>query len=284
MNFQKRVVGALLAACVLTAAPSFAADSTTVMTYNIRYLNTTDGEDVWENRQDAVIETLRGADLVGLQEVVLAQLQAVQKATPEWTWYGVGRDDGKEGGEMAPIGFRSDRFKSIDQGTLWLSDRPEVAGSIGWDAALPRTLTWVLLESTVDASRLLVLNTHFDHRGEAARQNAGKLLAQRVDTMAKEVPVIAMGDFNAGPESIPITNATAGLQVPLQDSREITTEPPRGPVGTWNGFKAINPKTRIDHILVSKGVRVLSHEVLDPKTAAGRFASDHCPVVVSVQY
>ncbi len=256
---------------------------TTVMTYNIRYLNNSDGDDVWANRQLAVIETIRGAEIVGLQEVVLDQFEAIQSATPEMTWYGIGRDDGKEKGEFAPIGFRHERFTSLDQGTWWLSETPDVVGSMGWDAALPRTVTWVLLRSKSDDSQLLVLNTHFDHRGEDARQNSGKLIARRVDAMAKDVPVIVMGDFNAKPDSPAIENVKSGT-LALSDSRQMSQTPPSGPEGTWNGFKKIDVGTRIDHLFVSDRVKVLAHEVLDPKTAAGRFASDHLPVRVTISW
>jgi endonuclease/exonuclease/phosphatase family metal-dependent hydrolase len=40
----------------------------------------------------------------------------------------------------------------------------------------------------------------------------------------------------------------------------------------------IEPEHVIDHIFVHGGLDVLAAEVLDPKTEAGRFASDHLPV------
>jgi endonuclease/exonuclease/phosphatase family metal-dependent hydrolase len=257
-----------------------ANDPIRVMTYNIRYLNESDGQDVWSNRSESVIQTIRTADIVGLQEVVLAQFQAIQAGTPQMEWYGVGRDDGKEGGEMAPLGFSKERFSRVQYGTFWLSDSPETVGKPGWDAALPRTVTWMLLESKADSKQFFVFNTHFDHRGSTAREESGKLLASRVDAVAGDLPCIVMGDFNAGPDSIPMLNVMAGRIVPLHDCRKTSSEPPKGPTGTWNGFKEIDLATRIDHILSNDRVQVLTYEVLDPKTKTGRFASDHLPVVV----
>ena len=284
-NFRPFVLLCLISVFVFGCGFFASAESlTNVMTYNIRYLNDRDGEDVWANRHDVVIETIASADVVGLQEVVLDQLQAVEAGTPGWTWYGVGRDDGKVKGEFAPIGFRNARFKAIDQGTLWLSETPEVPGSRGWDAALPRTLTWVLLQAKSDQKRLLVINTHFDHRGEVAREQAGKLIAERVDSMAAQTPVIVMGDFNALPESKPLVAALSGSTVALDDSRVTSVTTAKGPAGTWNGFKEIDQSRRIDHVLVSDRVAVASYEVLDPKTASGRFASDHLPILVKITF
>jgi len=34
----------------------------------------------------------------------------------------------------------------LRDGTFWLSETPEKVGSKGWDAALPRIMTWVKLK------------------------------------------------------------------------------------------------------------------------------------------
>ncbi len=52
------------------------------MTYNIRYANPGDGEEVWANRAETVAKTIQQADIIGLQEVLLKQLQELQKNAP----------------------------------------------------------------------------------------------------------------------------------------------------------------------------------------------------------
>lgn len=47
---------------------------------------------------------------------------------------GVGRNDGKEAGEYSPIFFDRERFEVANWTTIWLSDTPNVPGSVGWDA------------------------------------------------------------------------------------------------------------------------------------------------------
>src|SRR5690606_10363923 len=148
----------------------------------------------------------------------------------EWSWEGVARDDGKNKGEFTPIGFRTDRFKKLEGGTFWLSDQPETVGSQGWDAALPRIATWVLLEETESGKKLLVLNTHFDHRGAQARERSGALIAQRIDAMAEGVPAIVIGDLNAKPDSKPLTALASGERFPLRDARDASQQPPQGPL------------------------------------------------------
>ena len=259
-----------------------ADESFTAMTYNVRYLNTHDRQDLWSMRRSKVIETIASADVAGLQEVTVQQLHDIQEGTPEWTWYGVGRDDGKEGGEFAPIGYRHDRFEAMDHGTLWLSDTPTVVGSKGWDAALPRTMTWMVLRRKLDRAEFLIINSHFDHRGQNAREQSGRLVAAEVDQRATELPVIVMGDFNAMPDSAPLKALQSGEKVTLLDARDAVDGKPTGPTGTWNGFKAIQPDRRIDHVLVNDRVAVQEYRTLDPRTEAGRYASDHLPIAIRV--
>jgi endonuclease/exonuclease/phosphatase family metal-dependent hydrolase len=279
----------LMSAASISAEPT-SAQPVSIMTYNIRYLNTRDGDDVWDRRKTTVFETLATTDIVGLQEVVLKQLDEIKAATPDWTWYGVGRDDGKSAGEFAPIGYRTDRFELVDAGTQWLSPTPDRPGSKGWDAALPRTFTWVLLNDKVKKKECLVINTHFDHVGKKAREESGRLIASFVDEYATskgasgELPVIVTGDFNALPESAPTIAVQSGSTLKLTDSRGLSQSAPAGPVGTWNGFQAIDATRRIDFVFVSRSVQVLTHETLNPRTSTDRFASDHLPVRVEMNY
>lgn len=54
---------------------------------------------------------------------------------PEYSFIGVGRDDGKEQGEYSAIFYKRELFDVLDSGTFWLSPTPEKP-SLGWDARL----------------------------------------------------------------------------------------------------------------------------------------------------
>lgn len=252
----------------------------TVMTYNIRYLNDRDGEDVWSHRREAVSQTIRLVEIVGLQEVVAEQLDQIREDTPEFDWYGVGRDDGRRAGEACPIGWRRERFDADERGTFWLSPTPDQVGSLGWDAALPRIASWVRLRDRQSGLQLLAVNTHFDHRGAEAREQSARLIREWVTKHQADTPVVVTGDLNATLNSPPLrqllSNAPDGTR--LLNARDVCSVPDPGPNSTWNGFREIQPGRRIDFVIVSEGLKVSSVETLNPKTAAGRFASDHLPV------
>ncbi|QDV41635.1 Endonuclease/Exonuclease/phosphatase family protein [Stieleria neptunia] len=252
-------------------------DSLKVATYNIRYANPNDGKDVWPHRQEFVIEYCKHNDIIGLQEVTEPQFAQLRAGLSDFGSYGVGRDDGKSGGEHAPIFYRKDKFEILDKGTFWLSESPETVGVKGWDAALPRTCTWIHFRDRRNGAELYVANTHFDHRGAKARAESGKLLAERLGKLPQDLPIILMGDFNTLIDSEPYN----AIVTSLTDARKASKSKPTGPTSTWNGFSKIAPDRIIDHVFV-RSVDVLRVAVDDPKTDRGRFASDHLPVQVVV--
>ncbi|MBX3422373.1 MAG: endonuclease/exonuclease/phosphatase family protein [Pirellulaceae bacterium] len=264
-----------------------------VMTYNIRYQNRSDGEDIWENRSDIVIETIGKSDVVGLQEVLAGQFDQIQQQLPGWQWYGVGRDDGLRAGEMAAVGWNTKKLIALEQGTFWLSDSPYRVGKAAWDAALPRVASWVRLTSRRKSAQgepttVLVVNAHFDHRGVQARKQSAALLRKWISQNRGPSSAILIGDLNATVGSPPLDELLLAEAAPfpvLVDAKAHTANPATGPNSTWNGFKQIADGQRIDHILYQgEGIRVVNYTTLDPRTPAGRFASDHLPVLAEIEY
>jgi endonuclease/exonuclease/phosphatase family metal-dependent hydrolase len=262
-----------------------AGDPLRVMTFNIRYLNQGDGDDHWDRRVDSVARQIEAADIVGLQEATHLQIEQLAERLPQYSWSGVGRDDGKNSGEFSPVFWRQDRLELKDQGTFWLADDPTAVGTKAWGANLPRICSWVRFLDRKSQQELLVMNTHFDHQSALARFQSAKLLLRQAKTLRGDLPVVLMGDLNCTPQSEPVQLLVHGNgDEYFVDSRAISSTAPSGPDGTWNGFKQIQAGQRIDHVMLSRDkFRVISHETLDPKTPAGRFASDHLPVMVTLE-
>lgn len=257
-----------------------------VVSYNVRFDRGAEGPDAWPHRRTAVADVLREADLSGLQEPLLWQVEDLDQLLPEHSWIGVGRDDGGKAGELSPIFYRRDRLRVEDWGTFWLSSTPQVAGSKGWDAALPRIATWAVLTDLPSDQTLVVLNTHFDHRGVEAREQSASLLRREAQRIAAGRPLIVMGDFNATPGSVPHRNLLdreRDSEPLLRDAYAASAQPPQGPSGTFNGFTEILADRRIDHIFVSHHWDVMAFETGDPRTAEGRYASDHQPIAAQLR-
>ena len=261
----------------------------TVVTYNIRYANPNDGANAWPNRRAAMVRYLHEtrADIIGLQEVEPPQRAYLAEQLAEFDWYGVGRNATHDEGEGTPIFYRRDRFELLRSGTFWLSTTPTVAGSRGWDAALPRVASWVHLRDRRSGRELLAVNTHFDHMGPEARLQSGHLLTAQIEALARagtrRLPVVLTGDFNTRPASAPYLAVTSPADPTraLVDAQHISRTPHQGGDSTSNAFKAISPGAKIDFIFVRDVAAVLRHQIDDPRVD-GRFVSDHQPIVAEI--
>ncbi len=246
-------------------------------TFNIR-MPADKGANAWTCRVDRVRGLIkrRGFDLVGLQEATSNQVDDL--LTEGWGCVGVGRDDGKRGGEAACIFFKKDRFEMRETGTFWLSETPEVPGSKSWDTACTRICTWARLADRKTGREFFLFNTHLDHVSAAARENGIALILKRMMKLAQGRPVLLTGDMNATPGSVPIQRAAAVLK----EAINVTRATHAGPVATSNGFKLNQvPTEKIDHIFVSGGVDVLTHATFDD-LQDGLYPSDHFPVAADV--
>jgi endonuclease/exonuclease/phosphatase family metal-dependent hydrolase len=264
----------LLMLCLSSAVVAQKNQPLNVISFNIRYANTTDGANSWENRKENVKALLQfyDADIFGVQEALAVQFDYLL-ANADYDAVGVGREDGMRKSEFSAVYFNKKRFKKIESGTFWLSPTPNVP-SKGWDAALNRICTWAKLYDRSNKKEFIVFNTHFDHVGIQARIEAAKLIKQKIQEIAPKLPVVLMGDLNVTPE----TEAIATIKSFLIDTKEITIEPPYGPVGTFNDFKFNSPlKNKIDYIFVNKGFKVQKFAVLSDSKDQ-RYYSDHLPV------
>ena len=97
-----------------------------------------------------------------------------------------------------------------------------------------------------------------------------------------------IGDLNARVGSPPLDEllqAEASDHPVLLDARDRAQAPDTGPDSTWNAFREIATGHRIDHILYQGDrIQVLQYLTLDPRTPAGRFASDHLPVMAEITF
>jgi endonuclease/exonuclease/phosphatase family metal-dependent hydrolase len=271
------MLGVLSGISCLAAKPEEGAFR--VATFNIR-TPIDKPPNAWTCRVDRVRALIQrhGFDLMGLQEATAKQIDDL--LTDGWAYVGVGRDDGKRGGEASCIFYKKDRFDVRDSGTFWLSETPEVPGSKSWESACPRICTWSRLADRKSGKVFVHFNTHLDHMSPAARTNGMALILKRMPQITQGMPVLLTGDMNAVPESEPIRLA---LSV-LRDSNALSRTPHTGPVATINGFKFHKKATGcIDYIFVSTGIRVLSHATLDDSENS-LYPSDHFPVAADVVF
>jgi endonuclease/exonuclease/phosphatase family metal-dependent hydrolase len=266
-----------------------------VMSFNIRYGTANDGDNSWPHRSEMVVAVLRDhtPDVVGVQEALRFQLDELLSALPAYDELGVGREDGDTAGEYAAILYRPDRFEAEQSGTFWLSDTPDVPGSMSWGNRITRICTWARFARLDTEDRFYVYNLHLDHQSQPSREHSVALLAQRIAARPTDHPYVVLGDFNAG-ENNPavrfLTGAADGLvedvdatvgSPHLRDTYRALHSNPVG-VGTFNAFRGETGGEKIDWILVSDAWEVLDAAIVRTSTN-GRYPSDHFPVTALIR-
>jgi endonuclease/exonuclease/phosphatase family metal-dependent hydrolase len=264
----------------LAAGLATAAEPLRVATYNLRLNTPDDGANVWAARKDMVQALVRhhGFDLWGTQEGLPEQIADLAQMR-EYAHVGVGRDDGRDEGEHSTIFFRRSRFALLATGDFWLSETPDKP-SVGWDGrCCNRLATWARLRDKATGRRLLVLSAHFDHEGRVAQHESALLILRWLKAHRGSDLVIALGDFNATPD----TPGVQAMRAAYRDARLASETPPYGPEATFNDFRfGTAPQKLIDYVFVDPRIRVLGYAVLTDSDGV-RYPSDHFPVLVRLQ-
>jgi endonuclease/exonuclease/phosphatase family metal-dependent hydrolase len=256
-----------------------------VMSFNIRYGTAMDFSNRWELRKEFLAETIAAfdPDLLGTQETLGFQRDFLAAKLNGYEWLGVGREDGRENGEMMALYFKKERFEKLSGGHFWLSTTPDQIGSKSWDSSLPRMVTWVKLRDrrNLIASPLAFFNTHFDHRGPAARLESARLLRRQIGDIGKDCSLIVTGDFNTAEGSAPyraLFDLDEGQESPVVDTYRRAHPKRDTHEGTFSGFRPEpNTGSRIDWIAASRDWQVIEADIVRTERN-GRTASDHFAV------
>jgi len=290
MDAAWRGVLCLVLACLWGWPAAEGADPVRVMSFNIRYGTANDGVNHWNQRREFLRDTIRAfdPDLLGTQETLGFQRDWLSEQLPGYGVLGVGRDDGKEAGEMMALYYREARFEKLAGGHFWLSETPDKVGSKSWDSSLPRMVTWVRLKDrqSPQARPILFFNTHFDHRGTEARARSAALIRRQLLTLGKNDSLIVTGDFNDGDGGEPHRQLFADLEgtsSPVVDTWRIRNPQVGQNEGTFTEFLEKNTGgPRIDWIAASRDWQVESASI-DRTARDGRTPSDHFPVTATLQ-
>lgn len=275
-----RVIPLLLAVVMLSLPlPPAAAQTLRVMSFNVRLPSPDDGANRWELRRDLMVRTIReqAPDLIGTQELYKLQGDYLVSKLTHYAWFGRGRRGG-DGDEHMGVLYRTDRLKLVESGDYWLSDTPDVPGSISWGHPFPRMVTWAIFELKAGSQRFYYANTHFPYRDqdEPARTRAAQEILHRLEAVPANLPIVLTGDFNTTPAS-PAHALLTGL---LQDAR-LVADTHSGPEATFHDFTG-TPDRRIDWILY-RGLHATALRTITTHQD-GHYPSDHFPVVAELHW
>ena len=280
--FSVLLLGGLVLASTLSAAET-APLELKVMSYNLRYASARP-PNAWPERRplmQALIER-EAPDVIGTQEGLYLQLRDLAAVLPAYEWIGLGRAGGSKD-EFAAVFYRRDRLEPIAFDHFWLSDTPEIVGSITWGHTYRRMVTWVRFRERATGREFYFWNTHFDHQVETARQKSAALIRDRLAKLDPSVPLILAGDFNCAAgnsRAYDIFTQEAGLS----DTWKLAPHRTNEDLNSFNDFKpGLHQGERIDWILVRQPATISQAAVVSYDESKP-FPSDHFPVTATVKF
>ena len=263
----------LLAAALILPQLSHAQEIK-VMSYNVRLGSGEDGTNSWQFRAPMTIEMLedQNPDIFGIQEALEYQVLFIKEFT-DYSYVGVGRDDGKKKGEHMAIFWKKKTMKLLKWGTFWLSETPSTP-SKGWDAACYRTATWALMKDKRTGKKFYFVNTHLDHVGKEARRNGLALIVERISEINPDgLPMVLTGDFNVRPDNPVLKD----LDSRMKCTRKIAAKTDSH--NTFNGWGKASKDMVIDYIYISGFSACSEYQTVTKKYSGRTFVSDHYPII-----
>lgn len=279
LNRLRRPAALLLLALALPAGAATPPPPLKVMSFNVRTPADTAPGKRWMDRREALVTTIRQAHpaVMGTQELVKEQADYLASQLPDYRWFGEGRRGGDDDEHMGV--FYDSKAVALEQsGNFWLSDTPDVAGSISWGNLFPRMVTWGLFRRVEDGRRFYLFNTHLPYRDEdePRRVRGAQAIVAHLKTLPADIPVVVTGDFNSEPGG-PTYAAFTGA---LTDARTQVAAP-RGPKNTFHDFTG-KATTELDWVLV-RGFTARDFATVDARVD-GILPSDHFPLVVELDW
>lgn len=217
-------------------------------------------------------------DIIATQEGRINQLKDMEQGLKDFKL--VDQHRSWIGERMYPSFFiRSSAFEYLSSGDKWLSETPDIAGSVSFESTFPRLMTWTSLQIKNTTQKLMLVNTHLDHIKPETRVHQARVLTHEIKRSWKgECPLIIMGDFNEGPAGT-VRAVLLDEFENLKDAWQLfNTEEET----SHHAFKGESQNgSRIDWILVGGKLKIESCK-MDKTSRNGLYPTDHFPIVSNI--
>lgn len=238
-------------------------------TYNVRYQNNQDIKNghSWKERKKHVAATITkyDVDIFGVQEPFENQVKELSSILVDYHRFGVSDDDKSisRTSHHHDIFYKKEKFTLEKKGSFWLSPKapnspPKNLFKAAWGGKA-KVCTWGKFRDKSTNKIFYVFNTHFYYANKITRNKSAEIVVKKLQEIAKDAPVIFMGDLNIDDlsEAYNILNSSNYLK----DTYNIAKQKlPLSKVDyhqTFNEWQ-ITPKNnthkelRIDYIFVTK--------------------------------
>jgi endonuclease/exonuclease/phosphatase family metal-dependent hydrolase len=250
-----------------------------ILSCNIRFstMQNDHGVRAWKSRCQPCLKAIlrENADIIALQECCNDQfhdLQAALQQDYDSFWMNSFTDERYP--ENAIFFRRS--FGISSRGGWFLSETPQLPGSKSWGSECVRFVNYVVLHSQ-EGKRFRIINTHFDHASQIAREKQAALVCEEADAW-NAIPQILTGDLNCDAQN-------EAIRILFNNSWRdtwIECHPGENAPLSFHAFEGENFKGdpglcgngKMDYVLVRGPIRTKNAEILRPQPGE-IYPSDH---------
>ena len=254
-----------------------------IASFNLKHDSLFCRENRWEQRRELITEIIQqsGAAIIGVQEMMPFMREDLRLRLTEYEILGVGRTK-RLTNEQSAVLLRQNSARAESVYTFWLSKHPDRQGSRAYYAMFPRICTVCEVYIEEWRCKIRVFNTHFDHICAPARTLSVRLILETMHRLnqRERLPILLMGDLNAGPHSKAIRILSENLHnYPDIHLTDLYKTPCAADIhSTYHGFHGKGRRIPIDYIFISDELRIREAYV-NTVQADGQFPSDHYPLV-----
>ena len=251
-----------------------------LLTFNVRIDLESDGDNQWKNRLNSVAQVINEGeyDVIGLQEPNEKMLESLMNKCPAYRYTGSQRD---EKNEMNPILYDTEKMRLLASETIWLSDNKEVPSKFS-DSFFNRIATISIFEERRTFKMFRFVNTHLDYANDDVQKRQMEVLIKHlnVQTSAKRLPTIIIGDFNAG-----LNGKVHELlkEAKIAHSKLSSVYDGESIHATYHQFKGIKDGDPIDYVYFTNHFQKQSMRIITDKFFQV-YPSDHFPVEFSLDF
>lgn len=244
----------------------------------------------WDHRKHQIFERIRliNPEVIALQEVCRNQLEDLLEALPHYDFVGTGNKDAENKEEYNPIFYKKGDYKVLESGTFWLSEKPQVPGSIGWKSDSPRICTWVKFQMRKtpypESSIFSVFNTQLDDISAKSRVRGLELVMTKIRNI--KTPAILCGDFHELESDHLIQRIhTIPVSFPaVMFNAKLIAKQRNGPDSTYIGFSGTKDQV-VDYVFVTTEIQIDHFEVIEENVFnESCLPSNHRPLFVQVDF
>lgn len=227
-----------------------------VMSYNIRDINSKDGTNSWDYRYPAsalMIVDIK-PDFIGMQECDASQINYLIDVCEDYKSLGVGIEDGKKKGEHMEIFYKHKLFNAQKWGTF-----------------TDHIATWALFKSKKGGDRFYVINAHIAESVEDKKAVLDNIVKSIQELNTDNLPIVFTGCLNieAGNKDLNLLNEY------LLDTRSMAAQ--SDTEASYHGWG--RSKKTIDYIMAKNFSSYTEFRTITSPYYERNFISDHYPIL-----